>query len=72
MTALLFNIWTRMSTKKPARLICLGFIGNTVVLEQQVIPYIEQKSRNLFMSLGQGVSLLALDCRTERRVWIPS
>ncbi|CAG8032393.1 unnamed protein product [Penicillium nalgiovense] len=30
-------------------------------------PYIEQKSRNLFMSLGQGVSLLALDCRTERR-----
>ncbi|KAJ5781738.1 uncharacterized protein N7518_010221 [Penicillium psychrosexuale] len=30
-------------------------------------PYIEQKSRNLFMSLGQGVSLLGLDCRTERR-----
>ncbi|KAJ5505483.1 hypothetical protein N7453_004440 [Penicillium expansum] len=30
-------------------------------------PYIEQKSRNLFMSLGQGVSFLGLDCRTERR-----
>ena len=31
-------------------------------------PYIEQQSRNLFMSLGQGVSFLGLDCRTERRV----
>jgi hypothetical protein len=31
-------------------------------------PYIEQRSRNLFMSLGQGVSFLGLDCRTERRV----
>ncbi|CAI7571375.1 unnamed protein product [Penicillium glandicola] len=30
-------------------------------------PYIEQKSRNLFMSLGQGVSFLGLDGRTERR-----
>ncbi|KAJ5393344.1 uncharacterized protein N7487_010985 [Penicillium crustosum] len=30
-------------------------------------PYIEQQSRNLFMSLGQGVSFLGLDCRTERR-----
>ncbi|KAJ5971971.1 uncharacterized protein N7479_001889 [Penicillium vulpinum] len=30
-------------------------------------PYIGQKSRNLFMSLGQGVSFLGLDCRTERR-----
>ncbi|KAG0159782.1 hypothetical protein PDIDSM_7307 [Penicillium digitatum] len=30
-------------------------------------PYIEQKSRNLFMSLGQGLSFLGLDCRTERR-----
>ncbi|KAJ5777860.1 hypothetical protein N7520_001106 [Penicillium odoratum] len=29
-------------------------------------PYIEQKSRNLFMSLGGDVVLLGLDCRTER------
>lgn len=31
-------------------------------------PYIEQRSRNLFMSLGKDVVLLGLDCRTERRV----
>ncbi|KAJ5169746.1 uncharacterized protein N7500_002529 [Penicillium coprophilum] len=30
-------------------------------------PYIEQKSRNVFMSLGRGISFLGLDCRTERR-----
>ncbi|KAJ5779667.1 hypothetical protein N7457_007387 [Penicillium paradoxum] len=30
-------------------------------------PYIEQRSRNLFMSLGHGISFLGLDCRTERR-----
>ncbi|KAJ5662312.1 uncharacterized protein N7477_009928 [Penicillium maclennaniae] len=30
-------------------------------------PYIEQRSRNLFMSLGNDVVLLGLDCRTERR-----
>ncbi|KAJ6051151.1 hypothetical protein N7460_001685 [Penicillium canescens] len=30
-------------------------------------PYIEQRSRNLFMSLGRGVAFLGLDCRTERR-----
>ncbi|KAE8350494.1 hypothetical protein BDV28DRAFT_37319 [Aspergillus coremiiformis] len=29
-------------------------------------PYINQRSRNLFMSLGGGVALLGLDCRTER------
>ncbi|KAB8208278.1 hypothetical protein BDV34DRAFT_54127 [Aspergillus parasiticus] len=29
-------------------------------------PYISHRSRNLFMSLGGGVSLLGLDCRTER------
>jgi hypothetical protein len=38
------------------------------LLGAQPGPYIEQKSRNLFMSLGQGVSFLGLDCRTERRV----
>lgn len=31
-------------------------------------PYINQRSRNLFMSLGDGVALLGLDCRTERMV----
>lgn len=30
-------------------------------------PYIEQRSRHLFMSLGSDVVLLGLDCRTERR-----
>ncbi|CAG8026844.1 unnamed protein product [Penicillium salamii] len=30
-------------------------------------PYIDQKSRNLFMSFGKGISFLGLDCRTERR-----
>ncbi|PYI12352.1 hypothetical protein BO78DRAFT_392208 [Aspergillus sclerotiicarbonarius CBS 121057] len=29
-------------------------------------PYINQRSRNLFMSLGDGVAFLGLDCRTER------
>ncbi|KAJ5732526.1 hypothetical protein N7493_004007 [Penicillium malachiteum] len=29
-------------------------------------PYIQQKSRNIFMSLGSDVVLLGLDCRTER------
>ncbi|KAB8236215.1 uncharacterized protein BDW43DRAFT_250535 [Aspergillus alliaceus] len=29
-------------------------------------PYINQRSRHLFMSLGGGVALLGLDCRTER------
>ncbi|KAL4814789.1 hypothetical protein BDW67DRAFT_81583 [Aspergillus spinulosporus] len=29
-------------------------------------PYIHQRSRHLFMSLGDGISLLGLDCRTER------
>ncbi|KAL4933848.1 uncharacterized protein BDV17DRAFT_68729 [Aspergillus undulatus] len=29
-------------------------------------PYINQRSRNLFMSLGNGLSFLGLDCRTER------
>lgn len=31
-------------------------------------PYINQRSRSLFMNLGQRVSLLAVDCRTERTV----
>ncbi|KAI1500253.1 hypothetical protein F5X99DRAFT_429882 [Biscogniauxia marginata] len=29
-------------------------------------PYINERSRSLFMSLGGGVALLAVDCRTER------
>lgn len=31
-------------------------------------PYMEQRSRNLFMSLGSDVAFLGLDCRTERQV----
>lgn len=31
-------------------------------------PYIEQRSRNLLMSLGNDVMFLGLDCRTERKV----
>lgn len=31
-------------------------------------PYINQRSRHLFMSLGNGMSFLGLDCRTERMV----
>lgn len=30
-------------------------------------PYIGQRSRNLFMSLGHDVMFLGLDCRTERK-----
>ncbi|KAL4961510.1 uncharacterized protein BDV14DRAFT_180284 [Aspergillus stella-maris] len=29
-------------------------------------PYINQRSRSLFMSFGNGMSFLGLDCRTER------
>lgn len=29
-------------------------------------PYITERSRSLFMSLGGGLALLAVDCRTER------
>ncbi|RAL01093.1 uncharacterized protein BO80DRAFT_355443 [Aspergillus ibericus CBS 121593] len=29
-------------------------------------PYINQRSRHVFMSLGDGVAFLGLDCRTER------
>ncbi|KAL8393455.1 hypothetical protein RB595_003282 [Gaeumannomyces hyphopodioides] len=29
-------------------------------------PYIAERSRSLFMSLGGGLALLAVDCRTER------
>ncbi|KAF9891997.1 hypothetical protein FE257_002961 [Aspergillus nanangensis] len=36
------------------------------LLGAQPGPYINQRSRNLFMSLGDGVALLGLDCRTER------
>lgn len=38
------------------------------LLGAQPGPYIEQKSRNLFMSLGRGMTFLGLDCRTERTV----
>lgn len=31
-------------------------------------PYIKQRSRSFFLSLGKDVSLLGLDCRTERIV----
>ncbi|KAJ5902811.1 hypothetical protein N7495_003339 [Penicillium taxi] len=37
------------------------------ILGSQPGPYIEQRSRNLFMSLGGDVVFLGLDCRTERR-----
>lgn len=33
-------------------------------------PYIKEKSRNVFMSLGKHVAFLGLDCRTERTVSI--
>lgn len=33
-------------------------------------PYIRQRSRNIFLNLGKKVSLLAVDCRTERTVRI--
>jgi hypothetical protein len=35
-------------------------------------PYIDQRSRNLFMSLGSDVVFLGLDCRTERQVRLPA
>ncbi|KAL4896770.1 hypothetical protein BDV59DRAFT_171444 [Aspergillus ambiguus] len=38
----------------------------TWLLGAQPGPYINQRSRSLFMSLGDGVVLLGLDCRTER------
>lgn len=36
------------------------------LLGQQPGPYIKELSRSVFMSMGQGVSFLGLDCRTER------
>ncbi|RAL17152.1 uncharacterized protein BO97DRAFT_380290 [Aspergillus homomorphus CBS 101889] len=36
------------------------------LLGAQPGPYINQRSRHLFMSLGDGVAFLGLDCRTER------
>ena len=36
------------------------------ILGYQPGPYIPQKSRHIFMSLGSDVVLLGLDCRTER------
>lgn len=42
------------------------------LLGAQPGPYIEQQSRNLFMSFGHGVTFLGLDCRTERMVGLPS
>lgn len=35
-------------------------------------PYITELSRSVFLSLGKNVALLALDCRTERMVSLPS
>lgn len=37
------------------------------LLGPEVGPYITQRSRNLFMSLGKGLTFLGLDCRTERK-----
>lgn len=31
-------------------------------------PYINELSRNIFLSLGKEVAFLGLDCRTERMV----
>ncbi|EEA20129.1 hypothetical protein TMatcc_000103 [Talaromyces marneffei ATCC 18224] len=36
------------------------------LLGADVGPYIKERSRSLFMSLGKGVSFLGIDCRTER------
>ncbi|KAL4973700.1 hypothetical protein BDW66DRAFT_99892 [Aspergillus desertorum] len=36
------------------------------ILGAEAGPYIRQPSRHLFMSLGDGISLLGIDCRTER------
>lgn len=38
------------------------------ILGADLGPYIRQRSRSVFMSLGKGVALLGLDCRTERMV----
>lgn len=38
------------------------------LLGAELGPYINQKSRSVFMSFGKGVSFLGLDCRTERMV----
>ncbi|KAI7975106.1 hypothetical protein EIK77_002129 [Talaromyces pinophilus] len=38
------------------------------LLGADVGPYIKERSRSLFMSLGKGVSFLGIDCRTERMV----
>lgn len=40
------------------------------LLGAQLGPYINQKSRSVFMSFGKGVAFLGLDCRTERMVSI--
>ncbi|EED24529.1 conserved hypothetical protein [Talaromyces stipitatus ATCC 10500] len=36
------------------------------VLGADIGPYIKERSRSVFMSLGKGVSFLGIDCRTER------
>ncbi|KAG2027371.1 hypothetical protein GB937_001114 [Aspergillus fischeri] len=36
------------------------------LLGAQLGPYINQRSRNVFMSMGKEVAFLGLDCRTER------
>lgn len=42
------------------------------LLGADVGPYIKERSRSLFMSLGKGVSFLGIDCRTERMVCLMS
>ncbi|GFF27638.1 uncharacterized protein YGR266W [Aspergillus udagawae] len=36
------------------------------LLGAQLGPYINQRSRNVFMSMGKEIAFLGLDCRTER------
>lgn len=38
------------------------------VLGEKNGPYIQQKSRSVFMFLGRKIAFLGLDCRTERQV----
>ena len=37
------------------------------IIGTHVGPFIEQKSRSIFMNLGSSIAFLGLDCRTERR-----
>lgn len=38
------------------------------LLGADIGPYIKERSRSVFMSMGKGVSFLGIDCRTERMV----